>query len=183
MRQATLSEVGPLWSRPQRVVMATGAYEGKDSIIVLGWKMMASGNPPAVAIGVGTTRFTHDLIQHSGEFVLAIPGPSIHKQVLYCGTHSGRNEDKFAGAGLTRVQGKIVQAPLIAECMANIECKVVGAHTFGDHTLFVGQMLQAWIKEDDEHQVLLIIGPEEGYERLNNDRRYPFGIVKSSLGI
>ena len=78
-----------------------------------------------------------------------------------------------------RAQGKMVQAPLVVECMANVECKVVGAHTFGDHTIFVGQMLQAWVKEGDEHQVLLIIGPEQGYERLNTDKRYPFGVVKN----
>ncbi len=87
--------------------MATSVdSKGKPNIIALGWCMPTSFDPPMMAISVGKTRYSHQLISESREFVLAFPSEEMGKEVLYCGTHSGRDVDKFKETGLVPVPAK-----------------------------------------------------------------------------
>jgi len=134
---------------PTTVVFATCVdREGKPNIITLGWVMKTSKWPPMVAISVAPTRYSHKLIEDSGEFVLAIPTKEIVDKVHKCGRVSGRNIDKFKTFGLTPLPAKKVKAPLIKECVANMECKVVAKMTTGDHTLFIGEVLVTHVNEE-----------------------------------
>ena len=90
MRKTSLTEFRTLCGRPQRIVWAVAEHDGQRSICPLGWKMTTSNSPPMMAISVALTRFTHDLIANSGEFVLAWPGEGLAKATLFCGTRSGR---------------------------------------------------------------------------------------------
>ena len=131
------------------VVMATCVgSEGKANIITLGMYMTISSNPPLVCIGVSPKRYSHDLIAESGEFVVNVPSIDLEKEMHFCGTKSGRDLDKFKETGLTPVPAKKVKSPLIAECFGHLECKVVQSHTCGDHTLFVGEVLDSSIDEE-----------------------------------
>ncbi len=141
MQKTTFGEASQLFSRPQRVVWAVAAHDGRRSICPLGWKMNTSGSPPMMAISVAPTRYTHDLIADSGAFVLAWPGEDMAEATLLCGTKSGKNIDKFKEAGLTPLEASEVNAPLVAECIANLECRVVGQLTTGDHTIFGGEIV------------------------------------------
>jgi len=130
------------WKRkyPERTVLAVSiSKDGKPNIITLGWNMPTSIKPPMVAISVGLTRYSHKLISESGEFVLAFPSEGMEDALLFCGTHSGRDVDKFRATGLTPVKAKYVKPPLIAEATVNMECRVVGSIRTGDHTIFVGE--------------------------------------------
>ncbi|HID95847.1 MAG TPA: flavin reductase family protein [Candidatus Latescibacteria bacterium] len=178
MREVALSQAEKRWKRPERVVLAVSVDEkGKADIIALGWKMRTSFDPPMVAISVGKTRYSHKLISEGKEFVLAIPGEDMSEEVLYCGTHSGRDSDKFKETGLTPLPAKFVSPPLIKECIVNLECKVVGALDTGDHTIFAGQIVNSWASEDDRKN-LLSIGMETGYEFRGGGKGYRFGVVK-----
>lgn len=143
-------EIGKAIARkyPEQIVLVTsvGAM-GKPNIITMGWSMFCSGNPPMVAISVGKTRHSHKLISETKEFVYTFPGEDLEKEMLYCGTHSGRDVDKFKETGLKAVKARSVKPPLIEECIANFECQVVGEYDTGDHTIFVGKILAAWISE------------------------------------
>ena len=133
---------------PEQIVLVTSVDTmGKPNIITMGWSMFCSGDPPMVAISVGKTRYSHRLISQTKEFVYTFPGEDLEKEMLYCGTHSGRDVDKFKETGLTAVKAKLVKPPLIEECIANFECQVVGKHDAGDHTIFVGKIVAAWISE------------------------------------
>ncbi len=165
-------------ARPERVVWAVAEYEGKRSICPLGWKMNTSGSPKMMAISVAPARFTHDLIAKSGEFVLAWPGEDLAEETLYCGTHSGRDVDKFAETGLTPLEGIYVDAPLIKACIANLECRLVGQMTTGDHTIFAGEVLAVWVNEDPKRQ-LCSIDASSGYDFLLEKGHYRFGVVKA----
>jgi len=101
-----------------------------------------------VCIGVSPKRYSHNLIAESGEFVVNVPSIDIEKEMHFCGTKSGRDLDKFKETGLTPVPAKKVKSPLIAECFGHLECKVVQSHTCGDHTLFVGEVLDSSIDEE-----------------------------------
>jgi flavin reductase (DIM6/NTAB) family NADH-FMN oxidoreductase RutF len=130
-----------------------------------------------VAISVGHTRYSHELISEGKEFVLAAPSEDMASQVLYCGTHSGRKVDKLKETRLTPVPAKKVKPPLIEECVANLECRVVGSLETGDHTIFVGEVVAAHVSDVPKRN-LLSIGPETGYKYLGGNERYRFGVVR-----
>ena len=101
----------------------------------------AKGNPNAMTIGWGTigiiwakpifvvlvrpSRYTYDLIEVTNDFTVNVPTPQLADKVSYCGTVSGRNQNKFKAKGLTIVPGKKVKSPTIEECVINYECRVV----------------------------------------------------------
>ena len=124
-------------------VLVTARHGEKESIITLAWQTPVSKSPPLAAISVGPSRYSHDLIAKSGQFVINVPPFSLLKETIYCGTVSGRDGDKFAGAGLTQEPAQTVSAPLIAECIGHLECRVVKEISAGDHTLFLGEIVAA----------------------------------------
>lgn len=133
---------------PTVVVLVTCTdSEGRPNIITLGWAMKTSGWPPMVAISVAPERYSHRLLEESGEFVLAIPTKDIVEKVHECGRVSGRDVNKFEAFKLTPIPAKKVRAPLIKECAANMECRIVAKITTGDHTLFVGEVVAAHVDE------------------------------------
>jgi len=178
MKKDTAREFSKHCAGPQRVVWAVAQHEGRRSICPLGWKMNTSGSPHMMAISVAPARFTHGLIAGSGEFVLAWPGEDLAEATLICGTNSGRDLDKFEAAGLTPLPGEHVRTPLVAECIANLECRVVGSLETGDHTIFAGQVLAAWVNENPKRQ-LCLVSPAGGYDVLLEKGGYRFGVVKA----
>jgi flavin reductase (DIM6/NTAB) family NADH-FMN oxidoreductase RutF len=66
-------------------------------------------------------------------------------QVVGCGNSSGRDLDKFAHFGLTRASAALVDAPLIAECYANLECRVIDTRLKNRYNFFVLEVVKAWI--------------------------------------
>jgi len=155
--------VGEAWARkyPERTVLAVSAdKDGKANVITLGWNMPTSSRPPMAAISVGLTRYSHQLISEGGEFVLCFPSEDMEAAVRYCGTHSGREVDKFKETGLTPLPAKYVKPPLIGECVVNMECRVVGQLRTGDHTIFVGEILAAYLSEEKK-KVLFNLGNDK----------------------
>ena len=178
MRRGTRQEFGTYCARPERIVWAVAQHGDARSICPLGWKMNTSGSPAMMAISVAPARFTHDLIANSGEFVLAWPGEDLAAATLFCGTRSGRDVDKFREARLTSLEGAYVKAPLVAECVANLECRVAGQLTTGDHTIFAGEILAVWVSEAPTRQLVSIDG-SSGYDFLLSKGGYRFGAVKA----
>ncbi|MEM3608824.1 MAG: flavin reductase family protein [Candidatus Bathyarchaeia archaeon] len=117
---------------------------GKPNIITLAWAMPTSITPPLVAISVAPKRHSHMLIEETKEFVVNIPTMEILKETFYCGRTSGRDRDKFKETALTPLPAKKVKPPIIKECVAHIECKLHSKHVTGDHTIFVGEIIEAY---------------------------------------
>ena len=145
LRENMFSQAGPIGP----VVMVT-CVDAQDNanIITLGMFMSISHTPWLICIGVSPTRFSHDIIVSSGEFVINVPSIDLEEEMRFCGTQSGRDRDKFAEAKLTPLPAKTVTPPLIKECFGHLECRVVQTHVCGDHTLFVGEILAASVDED-----------------------------------
>jgi flavin reductase (DIM6/NTAB) family NADH-FMN oxidoreductase RutF len=177
MKKTDFSIFRKYCSKPQRIVWAVARYEEKQSICPLGWKMNTSASPPMMAISVAPSRFTHDLIVKSGEFVLAWPGEDLAEATIFCGTSSGRDVDKFKEAKLTAIPGQYVKAPLIKECIANLECRLTGQLTTGDHTIFAGEVLATWVNENPT-RILCSIDMSKGYDFLLEKKGYRFGVVR-----
>jgi flavin reductase (DIM6/NTAB) family NADH-FMN oxidoreductase RutF len=117
---------------------------GKPNITTLAWAMPASQDPPLVTISVSPKRHSHTLIKESQEFIINIPTLELLQSTLACGTFSGRSFDKFKKAGLTPIPARTVKAPAIRECIAHLECTVESEVTTGDHTIFVGKVVEAY---------------------------------------
>jgi len=138
---------------PEQVALITSAdAEGKANIITVGWIMFCSGEPPMIAVSIGKTRYSHKLISAGKEFVCAFPGADLEREVLFCGTHSGKDVDKFKETGLTAAPAGTVKPPLIAECIANFECQVTAEMDAGDHTVFIGKIVKAWKAPERKEQ-------------------------------
>jgi flavin reductase (DIM6/NTAB) family NADH-FMN oxidoreductase RutF len=126
---------------PVALAVSRDAERNRANVITLGWSMSTSHEPPMVAISVGHTRHSHKTIQESGEFVLVVPSEAQVEAVLFCGTHSGRDYDKFRETGLKPLAPSRLQTPLIDGACANFECKVVASCETGDHTIYVGEIV------------------------------------------
>ncbi len=126
------------------VLLSCIGKANKPNATTLAWAMPTSINPPLVAISVGPTRHSHSLIEESGQFTINIPTLEILQAVYACGSLTGRSFDKFKKANLTAIPGKSVKAPAIVECVAHLECEVVSKFVTGDHTVFVGKILEAY---------------------------------------
>ena len=123
------------------VLVTCGELAGEKNAITLAWVGTASSEPPCIVIGVRPTRFSYGLIQRYGDFVVNLPRADQVPVLEYCGSVSGRTEDKFAKAGLTAVRAENVRAPMVGEFPVNIECKVRDRIPLGSHDLFIGEVL------------------------------------------
>jgi len=133
---------------PQLTVLVSCADRaGKANIITLAWAMPASHTPPLLVVSIAPKRHSHRLIAETKEFVVNVPTMDIVKETLFCGRRSGRKYDKFKETGLTPLPAKMVRAPIIKECVAHLECKLYKRITAGDHSLFVGEILTAYVNE------------------------------------
>jgi len=120
---------------------------GRGNIITLAWSMPTSIDPPMVVISIAPKRLSHRMIEETGEFVVNVPTMEIVRETLFCGRISGRKCNKFKEAPLTPIPAKKVRSPIIKECVAHLECKLVQQIPTGDHTLFVGEVLTAYVNE------------------------------------
>lgn len=113
----TLIEPGP-------VVLVTTNDGKKNNIMTISWTMVTDFTP-TFAMTTGPWNYSFAALRESKECVIAIPTVDLLDTVVGVGTCSGADTDKFAKFRLTPVKGKHVRSPLIRECLANIECKVI----------------------------------------------------------
>ncbi|HPV52351.1 MAG TPA: flavin reductase family protein [Smithella sp.] len=131
----TLMESGP-------VVLITTNDGKKNNIMTISWTMVVDFTP-VFAITTGSWNYSFAALQKTKECVIAIPTVDMLDKVVGVGTCSGSDTDKFEKFMLTPVKGKHVKAPLIKECLANIECKV--ADIVRKHNIIVLDAMAAYI--------------------------------------
>jgi flavin reductase (DIM6/NTAB) family NADH-FMN oxidoreductase RutF len=133
---------------PEPVVLVVSCdREGRPDVMPAGWSMVTSGIPPMLAVSIGHRRYTHKLIEETGEFVLVFPSEGMAGLINYTGSRSGRDVDKFSEYGIETLRSKYVKPPLIKGAVACFECKVRGKLVTGDHTVFVGEVMASYVSE------------------------------------
>jgi flavin reductase (DIM6/NTAB) family NADH-FMN oxidoreductase RutF len=137
-----------LYPRLVTLVGCCDPESGKPNAIAVAWSVPLSMVPPMVGVSIAPARYSHGLIQRAKEFTINVPPASLARKVSACGTTSGRDTDKFRSFGLTARRGRKVRAPVIEECIAHLECRLVNAVETGDHTLFIGEVLAAYVDEE-----------------------------------
>lgn len=137
-----LLSVAPLLCPVPVVLVTCGDIDAEKNAITLAWVGVAASEPPCVTIAVRPTRYSFGLIQRYGDFVVNVPAAHHVGILKYCGSVSGRNEDKFKGAGITPVPAERTRAPLVEEFPLNLECKVKSRISLGSHDLFIGEIVE-----------------------------------------
>lgn len=130
---------------PGPVVLVTTAYKGKANIMTQSWHTMMEFEPPLVGCVISGRNYSFDALTATRECVLNIPSVELAKQVVGVGNCSGSKVDKFKKFKLTPMPASQVAAPLIAECFANLECKVVDTRMVNKYNFFVLEVVKAWI--------------------------------------
>jgi flavin reductase (DIM6/NTAB) family NADH-FMN oxidoreductase RutF len=139
-----LSEVYRLLE-PGPVVLVTTARKGRANIMPMSWHTMMEFEPPLVGCVLSNRNYSFETLRKTKECVINIPTVELAKTVVACGNVSGRRVDKFAAFGLTPVAAACVQAPLIAECYASLECQVRDGKLVARYNFFVLEVVHAWI--------------------------------------
>jgi Conserved protein/domain typically associated with flavoprotein oxygenases, DIM6/NTAB family len=139
----TLIEPGP-------VVLITTNDGTRANVMTISWTMVMDFTP-RFAITTGAWNYSYDALRNTKECVIAIPTMDMIDQVVGIGTCSGTDTDKFQKFGLTTLKGKHVGAPLIRECLANIECKVIDIV--------------------EKHSILVLEGIEAYFDDLREEKR------------
>lgn len=148
---------------PEQIVLVTTRKpEGGANVMAVGWVAIASEEPSMFMLGIDDGAYTCELIKKTKEFVIAFPNEKMAKEVLFVGTRHGQNCDKIAGSGLHIQPADKVKAPLIAEAVANFECRLVDIYQPGDCPLIIGKVMAASENTKADLKRLYTVGP--GYK-------------------
>lgn len=128
---------------PLPAVMVSCAREGeKPNIITVAWAGTVCTNPPMVSISLRPGRYSHRIIEESGEFVINLVTRELVRACDWCGVRSGREHDKFARCNLDPEPARELKwAPLIAQSPVNIECRVKQKISLGSHDMFLADVV------------------------------------------
>ncbi len=144
MKELLLSEVYQLLE-PGPVVLLTTTRKGRANVMTMSWHIMIEFEPPQVACVVSSANYSFAALRASGECVIAIPARKLATKVVKVGNSSGRDIDKFRTFGLAPMRAQCVAPPLVADCFANLECRVTDTRFVNRYNLFVLEVLKAWV--------------------------------------
>lgn len=133
---------------PLPVVMVSCNRKGeKPNIVTVAWTGTICSDPAMVSISVRPERYSHDIIEETGEFVINLVTKDLTYATDYCGVRSGRDVDKFKEMNLTPLPSKMIDAVGIEESPVNIECKVVEVKKLGSHDMFITEVVNVTVDD------------------------------------
>ena len=132
-------------------VVALVVSEGEErgpNLMTASWWMLAGYDPFRYLLAVSHKTLTYELIEESGEFVLAAPSVDLVDALILSGMVSGRDIDKIDHLGVETVPGQTVDVPLLANATGNIECTVMDSFEFENCTYYFGNVEHAYVTND-----------------------------------
>lgn len=130
---------------PVVMVSCCGLPDGccaKANLITIAWTGTICSEPPMVSISIRPSRYSHQQISETGEFVINLVDASLLRAADYCGVRSGRDEDKFKACSLTAIPRPGLQyAPAVAESPLHLSCKVRQVIHLGSHDCFLAEIV------------------------------------------
>ena len=124
-----------LQPRPN-VLVSCRSPEGEDNALAVAYCCNCSFDPPMLMVGITPTRYSYKMVKDSGCFVVNLVEKSYKEIFDYLGSHSRRDEDKLAKMNVAVTEAETIDAPILADCPVNIECKIVGSIMTGSHEMF-----------------------------------------------
>lgn len=133
---------------PVPAVMVSCRRPGeKPNIITVAWAGTVCSSPAMLSISVRKERYSYDMIQETGNFVVNLVNRDLVFAADYCGVKSGRDTDKFKEMKLTVQESQNIDAPGILESPVNLECRVTQAIPLGTHTMFLAEIVGVTVDE------------------------------------
>lgn len=126
------------------VLISCADEEGNANVMTAAWAGTVCSDPVMVSVSIRKSRYSHDIIEKTGEFVMNLTTEDMVRAVDYAGIYSGRKTDKFNLKGrlhLTKEKAHIVHAPCIKESPICLECKVKQILRLGSHDMFVAEVV------------------------------------------
>ncbi len=134
---------------PLPVVMVSCNRPGETpNIITVAWAGTICSDPAMVSISIRKERYSHSIIEETGEFVINLVTKDLVKATDFCGVRSGKDLDKFKETGLTAEASEKVSAMRIAESPVNIECVVKEVKELGSHDMFIAEVVNVAINDE-----------------------------------
>jgi flavin reductase (DIM6/NTAB) family NADH-FMN oxidoreductase RutF len=130
---------------PEGVALIVCKDSKKVSVTPIGWFTLCNSNPRSWAICLSNKHFSNKVISETHEFTLCLPSFTQKDDILYCGSVSGWEVDKLANCKLKTIESKKVKPPILKDSIACFECKVINAFNAGDHTIFQGEIVEAYV--------------------------------------
>lgn len=119
----------------------------EPNVMTAAWTGIVCTEPTLVYVSLRPSRYSHEIISRTKEFVINIPTETLARAVDLCGVKSGRKTDKFKLAGLTAAPCEKISAPQIKETPVSLECRVKEIVPFGTHDMFLAEVLAVDIEE------------------------------------
>jgi len=133
------------------VLVSCGDCENPErkNLVTAAWTGTVNSDPPMVSISLRKSRYSHDLILRSGEFVVNLVDEALCRATDYCGVRSGRDEDKAAQTGLKYIPAEGMKtAPAVEGAPACLSCRVVQVIELGSHDMFLGEVAAVNVRRD-----------------------------------
>lgn len=130
------------------VLVSCRDKKGNDNVLTVAWAGTICSDPAMLSISVRKERYSYSMIKESGEFVVNLTTKELVRATDYCGVKSGREEDKFAAAGLTKGEAEKINAPIIMESPVNLECRVVNVLELGSHDMFLAEVVNVQVSDE-----------------------------------
>lgn len=130
------------------VLVSCRDKKGNDNVLTVAWAGTICSDPAMLSISVRKERYSYPMIKESGEFVVNLTTRELVRATDYCGVKSGRDEDKFAAAGLTKGEAEKINAPIIMESPVNLECRVVNVLELGSHDMFLAEVVNVQVSDE-----------------------------------
>lgn len=128
---------------PGPIVLVSSQHKGERNIMTMGWHMVMGFEPSLIGCYIWDQNHSHALIRRSRQCVINVPTADMADTIVGIGNTSGREIDKFSHFELTPVDAEFVEAPMIGECHASLECRLVDATLIRTYSLFVFEVVKA----------------------------------------
>ena len=137
---------------PTPVVLVSCAEKGNPEnrdMVTVAWAGTVNSEPPMVSVSLRKERYSHGLIESSGEFVVNVPDEAMCRAVDFCGVRSGRDTDKSRETGLRYIPAENMSvAPAVDGAPVSLSCRVKQVIPLGSHDMFLGEVVAVRVRED-----------------------------------
>lgn len=129
-------------------LISSGSVE-TPNVMTAAWTGIIASDPALTYVSIRPSRYSHEIISKTKEFVINVPNLPLVKATDFCGVKSGRNTNKFEACNLTPAKCEKISAPQILEAPISLECKVIDVQTYGTHDMFLAEIVG--VNVDDKY--------------------------------
>jgi len=151
------------WKIPNALALVGSAANGERNAMTTSWITQLAMEPVLIGIGVDNTAVTHRLITDGGAFSVNLWDSEETRPFVKFSKPAVDDGETLNGRP---VRSGSTGVPIFDEAIAWLECEVRHTHDLGSHTLFIGELVDAAINDDDKRAAAM------------SDTRMKYGGVK-----